>query len=161
MTRVSNDFSMKAKIMLWYFTAYNNYAMQDYRAALKMIQRIMNNTNDEMEEYSFAKLLLMFIHYDLKNYELLEYQVRSYHRLMEKTERLYQCEKIMLDFFKTVSGTDTKKRRQEQVLELQKQIGRIFKTPYERGFSFYFDLESWIQSQLSGENFAAAVKRLK
>lgn len=57
-----------------------------------------------MEEFSFAKLLLMFIHYDLKNHELLEYQVRSYYRLMHKTDRQYKCEKIMLEFFKSNAG---------------------------------------------------------
>ena len=96
----------------------------------------MNTTNDEMEEFSLSKLLLMFIHYDLKNYELLEYQVRSYYRLMHKTERLYRCEKIMLDFFKTVSATDCKKQRQQTIEELQKKITTIFKTHYEKGFSF-------------------------
>lgn len=159
MAKTGNDFSMKAKIMLWYFTAYNNYAMKDQRAALKMIQRIMNNTNDGMEEYSFAKLLLMFIHYDLKNYELLEYQVRSYQRLMRKTERLYKCEKIMLDFFNTVSATHTKKQRQQQLEELKKQITTVFKNPYERGFSFYFDIHSWIESQLTGKDFAYVVQK--
>ena len=159
MTKVGNDFSMKAKIMLWYFTAYNNYAMKDYRAALKMVQRIMNTTNDEMEEFSLAKLLLMFIHYDLKNYELLEYQVRSYHRLMHKTERLYKCEKIMLDFFKTVSNADSKKQRQQKIEEVQKKVTTIFKTHYERGFTFYFDIHSWIESQLTGKDFASCTKQ--
>ena len=159
MAKVGNNFSMKAKIMLWYFTAYNSYVMKDYRSALKTIQRIMNNTNEGMEEFSFAKLLLMFIHYDLKNYELLEYQVRSYHRLMQKTQRLYKCEKTMLDFFKTISGTDTRKQRQEQLEELQQEITAIFKAPYERGFSFYFDIHSWMESQLTGKDFAQVIPK--
>ncbi|MEO5781839.1 MAG: hypothetical protein ABIQ07_01125 [Ginsengibacter sp.] len=152
MSKVSNDFSMKAKIMLWYFTAYNNYAMKDHRAALKLIQRIMNDTNDEMEEFIFAKLLMMFIHYSLKNYELLEYQVRSYHRLMHKTERMYKCEKMMLDFFKTVSNSDTVKQRALQLEELKEQITTVFKIHYERGFSFYFDILSWINEQLNSKD---------
>jgi hypothetical protein len=157
MSRIGNDFSIKAKIMLWYFTAYNHYAMRDYKAALKMIQRIMNTTNEEMEEFSFAKLLLMFIHYDLKNYELLEYQVRSYLRLMEKTERQYSCEKIILDFFKKVSGVDSKKLRLQQLEELKQQVTRLFRTYYEMGISFYFDLQSWIESGLTGKVFAQVV----
>jgi hypothetical protein len=154
MARVANEFSMKAKIMLWYFTAYNNYALKDYRNALKMVQKIMNHTNEEMEEFSVAKLLLMFIHYELKNYELLEYQVRSYLRLMQKTERLYKCEKIMLIFFKTVAATDSKKNRRLQLEELKKNVTKVFKTYYEKGFSFYFDIEGWIESQLTEKDFA-------
>jgi hypothetical protein len=159
MTRAGNEFSMKARIMLWYFTAYNNYAMKDHRAALKMIQRIMNTTNEEMEEFSFAKLLLLFIQYDLKNYELLEYQVRSYQRLMQKTDRLYKCEKILLDFFKTVSGADSKKIRQQQLEALKKEVIKLFKTYYEKGLSFYFDLECWIESQLTGKDFAQVIQK--
>ncbi|HMI78475.1 MAG TPA: hypothetical protein VK484_06755 [Ferruginibacter sp.] len=158
MARVSNEFSMKSRIMLWYFTAYNHYAMKEHKAALKMIQKIMNNANEEMEEFSFAKLLLMFIHYDLKNYELLEYQVRSYQRLLQKTERLYKCEKIILDFFKLVSATDSKKVRQQQLEELKEKVNRLFKTYYERGLSFYFDIQSWIESGLTGKDFAQVVQ---
>lgn len=158
MARVGNNFSMKAKIMLWYFTAYNNYAMKDYRAALKMIQTIMNNTNEGMEEFSFAKLLLMFIHYNLKNYELLDYQVRSYYRLMQKTQRLYRCEKKMLDFFKTVSDGDSKNIRQQELEELKKSVAVVFKSYYERGFSYYFDIQSWIESELTGIEFAQVVQ---
>lgn len=159
MVKVCDDFSMKSRITLCYFTAYNNYALKDYKAALKMVQRIINNTNVEMEEFSFAKLLLMFIHYDLENYELLEYQVRSFLRLMHKTERLYKCEKKVLDFFKTILGTDTKKQKQHQVEELQQQINTIFKAHYERGFLFYFDIHSWLESQLTGKDFAQVVPR--
>lgn len=65
-----------------------------------MIQKIMNTTNEEMDEFGFTKLLLLFIHYDLNNYDLLDYQVRSFQRLMHKSDRLYRCEKILLDFLK-------------------------------------------------------------
>jgi hypothetical protein len=154
MARISNEFSMKARVMLWYFTAYNHYALMDHKAALKMIQKIMNNANEEMEEFSFARLLLMFIHYDLKNYELLEYQLRSYQRLMQKTGRLYKCERYILDFFKTASATDGKRVQQLQLEELKGKVTRLFKTHHERGISFYFDILSWIDSRLSGKEFA-------
>lgn len=152
MSKLAPEFSMKAKITLWYFTAYNNYATKDYRAGLKMIHRIMNNS-DEMEEYSFAKLLLMFIHYDLKNFELLEYQVRSYHRLMHKKERMYKCEKILIDFFRSASETEPGKMQHKKLEELEKKIHAIFKTPYERGFLFYFNIHAWLQSKLTGIDF--------
>ena len=161
MTIATDEFSMKAKIMLWYFTAYNNYVTKDLRAALKMIQKIMNTTNEEMEEFGFAKLLLLFIHYNLNNYELLHYQVRSFQRLMQKSDRLYRSEKILLDFFKTVSGADTKQTRQQQLEVLKKVVTSLFKTYYEKGFSFYFDLECWIESQLSNKDFAQVIAKDK
>ncbi len=159
MENFSNDFSMKGKITLWYFTAYNDYAMNNYKASLKMIQLIVNTTNEEMEEYSFAKLLLMFIHYDLENYELLEYQVRSYQRLMQKTSRSYRCEQLLLDFFKDLSGADSKKQRREQLETLKKEVETAFKTYYESSISFYFDIQSWIGSRLTGQDFAKLVKQ--
>ena len=106
------------------------------------------DTNDGLEIE-----LPLFIHYNLNNYELLHYQVRSFQRLMQKSDRLYRCEKILLDFFKTVSGADTKKIRQQQLEVLKKVVTSLFKTYYEKGFSFYFDLECWIESQLSGKDF--------
>lgn len=144
MNKIGRDLSMKSRITLWYFTAYLHYLLKEYRPALKIIQKIMNSKSDEMEEYSFARLLLLFIHYDLKNYELLEYQVRSYHRLMQKTERMYKCEELIMRFFKTITESDSAQKRLEQLTALEKKVTAIFKTPYERGFAFYFDIYSWI-----------------
>jgi hypothetical protein len=127
---------------------------------LLVIQKIVNQTTDKMEEFSFAKLLLMFIHYDLGNDELLEYQVRSYNRLMQKTDRVYKCEQVMVAFFKSVSTVSTKNKRLDEVKEVQKKIAAAFKTHYERGFSFYFDIHAWIASRLGRKDFAEVVREM-
>ncbi|MEP6712487.1 MAG: hypothetical protein ABJA37_08735 [Ferruginibacter sp.] len=157
--QVENNFSMKSKITRWYFYAYNLYARQQYKKSLQYIQRIMNQADTDIDEYSYAKLLLMFIHYDLKNFELLEYQVRSAQRMLEKKQRLYQAEKLMLDFFKNVNGVDSKLVQQQKVAALQLAIERLFKQSFEKGFIFYFDIVSWLQSQLEKKTFAAVVSK--
>ncbi len=156
---LEQNFSMKSKITRWYFNAYNHYALKDYKTALRLTQKIMNTATDGVEEFSFAKLLIMFIHYDLKNYELLEYQVRSAERMMKKTERLYKCEKLLLDFFKLVSDADSTSQRRQQLDTLQKKVTVQFKSHYEKGFSYYFDILSWIESQLSNKDFALVVAK--
>jgi hypothetical protein len=154
---VEDNFSMKAKITLWYFWAYNLYARQQYKKSLQYIQRIMNQANTELDEYSYAKLLLMFIHYDLKNYELLEYQVRSAQRFLEKQERLYQSEILMFDFFKKFNSADSKSRQLQKISFLQQQVNSLFKKPTERGITFYFDIIAWLESQVNDKSFAGAV----
>jgi hypothetical protein len=77
---------------------------------------------------------------------------------MEKTERLYKYKKIILDFFKTVSGTDSRKIRLQQLETLKQHVANLFKTYYERGISFYFDVQSWIESGLTGQEFAQVVR---
>lgn len=156
---IETNFSMRSKITLWYFIAYSFYATMEYKKSLQYIQRILNEQNTDLEEFVFAKLLMMVIHYDLKNYELLEYQTRSAFRFMEKKERLYESERLMLDFFKTVLSSDSKTRRKQQLEELKKNIETLFKTWYERGFSYYFDILSWIESKLTGKDFAETVRK--
>ncbi|MEO5948439.1 MAG: hypothetical protein ABIP79_16600 [Chitinophagaceae bacterium] len=154
---VEDNFSMKSKITLWYLLAYNLYARQQYKKSLQYIQRIMNQANTELDEYSYAKLLLMFIHYDLKNYELLEYQVRSAQRFLEKQERLYQSEILMFDFFKKFNSADSKSKQLAKISVLQQQVNSLFKKPSERGIAFYFDILAWFESQVSNKSFADAV----
>jgi hypothetical protein len=156
---LEKNFSMKSKITLWYFTAYNQFSLREFKTALKWIQKIMNEANDMVEEFSFAKLLLMFIHYDLGNYELLEYQVRSAQRMMVRADRMYKCEKLLFDFFKPVSGADSTSRRKQQLDALQKKVIIIFKDPFERGFSYYFDIRSWIEGKLTNSDFAEVVRK--
>ena len=155
-----NNFSMRSKITLWYFIAYNCYATHDYKKSLQYIQRILNEPDSDLEEVIFAKLLMMCVHYSLKNYDLLEYQIRSALRFMEKKKRLYQSEKLMLDFFKAAPRAESKKMLHQQLEELKKNIATVFKTYYERGFSYYFDIQSWIESELSEKDFAQVVREV-
>jgi hypothetical protein len=113
----------------------------------------MNEAESDFEEYSFVKFLMMFIHYDLRNFELLEYQVRSAQRTMKKTERLYQCEKLILEYFKNLNAATTRRQQQEDVFITQQKVNRLFTAPYERGFSFYFDIQSWIAGKLANRSF--------
>jgi len=156
--KMETNFSMRSKITLWYFIAYSCYATMEYKKSLQYIQRILNEQNNDLEEFVFAKLLMMIIHYELKNYELLEYQIRSALRFMEKKQRLYKAERLMLDFFKTVSDTDNKTVRKQKLEELKKNIEMLFTTWHERGF-YYFDILSWIESKLTGKDFAEIVRR--
>ncbi|MEP6677359.1 MAG: hypothetical protein ABJA78_19520 [Ferruginibacter sp.] len=156
-SRVTDNFSMKSKITLWYFWAYNLYARQQYKKSLQYIQRIINHADTDVDEYSYAKLLLMFIHYDLKNFELLEYQVRSVHRLLEQKGRLYQSEILMLDFFGKINATDLQKNKRQKILALKQQVDSLFKKTFEQGIVFYFDIISWLESQVTNQPFAGTV----
>ncbi|MGB4770210.1 MAG: hypothetical protein WBP58_02050 [Chitinophagaceae bacterium] len=151
------SFTMKGKITIWYFHAYRDFARADYRKALQMIQKIQLEANDEVEEYSFSKLLLMFIQYELGNHELLSYQVRSAQRFMEKQGRMYTCERALMGFFKSVEVAANKTELRKQLMDLKEQMTRIFKVPHERGFLFFIDVESWVNAQLAGKNFAEVV----
>jgi hypothetical protein len=108
-------------------------------------------------EYSFSKLLLMFIQYELGNHELLSYQVKSAQRFMEKQGRMYTCEKALMGFFKSVEGAANKTELRKRLLGLKEQMTRIFKVPHERGFLFFIDMDSWVDAQLAGKNFADVV----
>ncbi len=149
---------MRAKICLWYFTAYNKFALKEYKAALGWCQKIINTGNAEIYEYSFAKLLIMFIHYDLKNYDLLEYQVRSARRMLEKTEQFYNCEKLILEFLNLASDADSNSQRQQKLVNLKISLNALFTNPHELAFTSYFDIQSWIESKLTGKDFAQLVR---
>lgn len=151
------SFTMKGKITIWYFHAYRDFALADYRKALQLIQKIQTEANDEVEEFSFSKLLLMFIQYELGNLELLAYQVRSAQRFMEKQGRMYKCEKALLGFFKQVEGLANKRELHAKLDALKAEIKGLFRTPHERGFVFFLDVESWIDAKLSAKNFAEVI----
>ncbi len=69
-----------------------------------------------------------------------------------------KCEKLLLDFFKIVYSVVGTSQLEQQVEALQKKVTLLFKAYYEKGFSYYFDIESWIESQLTGKDFAQVVR---
>jgi hypothetical protein len=105
----------------------------------------------------YARLLHLIAHYELGNFELLEYLTKSVYRFMAKMGNLSGVEEEMFKFLRRSFdvGAKTLKPELEKLLEKLRQYeGDPLET---RAFS-YLDVISWLESKINGVNVQDVIR---
>jgi hypothetical protein len=134
------------KIACLYFGSGNNEKAIDY------LNRIINQKGDLRTDLQcYARLLHLIAHYELGNFDLLEYLIKSVYRYMAKMENLSRVEEEMFAFLRrsfTVGPKAIKPEFEKLLAKLKKYEGN----PLESRAFLYLDVISWLESKISGVN---------
>ncbi len=154
-------FSKEANMILSYGISQVYFGAGNYQDALIYLNKIINDTGINMRSdvYCMVKIMLLIVHFELGNEELLEYMEKSVHRYLDKNERLYRVETSILDFMrKTVPKIITPQERIKAFKKLKAEIEEITQNTYEKKALEYFDFISWLESKIEKRPFAVIVK---
>ena len=156
-----NIISNNNKLTLYYNSAYICFGVNNYSKAIQWLNKIINNTVHEGREdiYCFARILNLIIHFERKNYSLLKYITKSTYRYLNKKNKLFKIETILLNFIRD----SHKIKNNDQLINafkfLKKELIPISKDPFEKKAFEYFDFISWFESKIENKNFGEIVKR--
>jgi len=133
------------------------FGAQHYRDALRQLNNVLNDneTNLRQDIYSFSKLFNLVIHYELNNYDLLDYLVKSTERFYTKRKKAadhgYEFEVTFLKSFKKLVKTNRNLSRSVDVFkEMLEDLKLLLADQNERVALEYFDYLSWVESKLQG-----------
>jgi hypothetical protein len=131
------------KIACLYFGAGKNEKAIDY------LNKIINWKVDLRTDLQcYARLLHLIAHYELGNFELLEYLTKSVYRFMAKMQSLTAVEEEMFNFLRQsfrVSAHALKPEFEKLLEKLKNYEHNHFET---RAFS-YLDVISWLESKIN------------
>jgi len=132
------------KIASLYFGSGNNEKAIDY------LNRIINQKGDlRTDLQGYARLLHLIAHYELGNFELLEYLIKSVYRYMAKMGNLSKVEEEIFDFLRRSFHVGAHALKPE----FEKLLGKLRKyegNPLEARTFAYLDVISWLESKISG-----------
>ncbi len=151
------------KIRIQFFYNYSQlyFGAGDLKNALHWCNMVIREPEADIRQdiQSFARIFNLVIHYELGNQDLLEYAIRSTYRFLRKRERLYEFEKIVIDFLrKGMTRLYNDSELMQAFQDLKKRIEDISKNPFERKALEYFDFISWLESKIQRKPFAEIVK---
>ncbi|MDP4711430.1 MAG: hypothetical protein NWS63_09560 [Saprospiraceae bacterium] len=145
------------KIMILYYKiAWMYFADGQPGKAIDYLNKIINDParhlRDDIQIY--ARLLFLMAHYDLKNYDLLEYLIAGTQRMFEKVQEQGTYHSDVLQFMKKIasSNPDDSMSLFRQFLQRLKELE---KNPFEKRAFVYLDMISWIESKLAGKSVKA------
>lgn len=122
----------------------------DFEKAIDHLNKIINWKMDLRTDLQcYSRLLHLIAHYELGNYQLIEYLARSVFRFMAKMEHLSIVEEEILEFLRKsfrISTSELKDAFRNLLARLKEQENNPLET---RAFS-YLDIISWLESKISG-----------
>jgi hypothetical protein len=130
------------KIACLYFGSGNNDKAIDY------LNKIINLKVDLRSDLQcYARLLHLIAHYELGNFQLLEYLTKSVYRFMFKMQSLSLVEEKVFDFLRMAlrSSADMLQEAFERLLE---ELRPLEFNRFETRAFIYLDIISWLESKI-------------
>ena len=122
----------------------------------KVIDEPRTNVRSDLQ--SFARILNLFIYFDLGDTDLLDYYSRSTYRFLYSRKKLYKYEHQILSFIKKAPNLLDKSQLRALFQEEIDTLTELFENPFEKQASYYFDTISWLRSKLEKRNLAEVIK---
>lgn len=149
--------SPNVAIIIVYKIIYTYLILEKNADALRWYNNYFTKLNkDEIRKdvESMAKILYLVLHFELQNFDIMEYLMKSIYRWFLKQERLHKFEKAILDFIRTKAHrADNKRKTIEVFTQLKDQLLKIREDKFERPAFDSFDIIAWLESKITGKTF--------
>jgi len=159
MLKEYGPFLDKHRVLVFYYKiACLYFGSGDNEKAIDYLNKIINEKADLRTDLQcYARLLHLIAHYEIGNFDLLEYLIKSVYRYMAKMENLSKVEVEVFAFLRRSFhvGAHALKPEFEKLLDKLKKYER---NPLEtRAFS-YLDIISWLESKINNVNVQDVIR---
>lgn len=148
-----NDIYLDNHIILvfYYKIACLYFGSGDNKSTVKYLNRIINFKDEGLRSdiQCFSRILNLIAHFEMENYDLIEYLVKTTYRFLAKMDDLHRTQKEMLFFLRRLPNTPPGELN-NAFKKLLKDLKRIKSDPYEKRPFLYLDIISWLESKVSG-----------
>ena len=135
-------------LTFYYKIACLYFGSGDNEKAIEYLNKIINWSVDLRTDLQcYARLLHLIAHYEMGNFDLLEYLIKSVYRFMGKMKNLSAVEEEMFRFLRQsfkLSPDQIKPSFEKLLQRIRKYEGNRFET---RAF-VYLDVISWLESKI-------------
>jgi hypothetical protein len=131
----------------------------NYIKAQHYISLILNEGNNLLREdlQSFARIINIGLHYELRNFKQLGYIISTIKNYYETPVSFFKTEKLIVAYFDQLSKI--KGTEKEVFLSFKKDLEEIMKDPHEKNVTFYFEIDIYIESKITGVPMATLMQK--
>ncbi len=150
----------KHRVLVFYYKIASLYfGSGNHEKAIDYLDLVINNKGELRTDLQcYSRLLHLIAHYELGNFDLLEYLIKSVYRYMSKMENLSKVEEEVFSFLRRafhVGAHALKPEFEKLLLKLKKYEGN----PLESRAFVYLDVISWLESKISGVNVQDVIRK--
>jgi uncharacterized protein YicC (UPF0701 family) len=137
------------RVLVFYYKMASLYfGSGNYENTIDYLNKIINWKFDLRTDLQcYARLLHLIAHYELGNFQLLEYLIKSVYRFMAKMENLGVVEEEVFNFLRHSFRVSRNKLKPEFEILLVK-LKMLEKNPLATRAFAYLDIISWLESKI-------------
>lgn len=120
------------------------YMLHRYNEAVDYFKFCSEQKADE-NMAAVSRVVLLLLHYELGNYDLIAYLIRNTERHFKKQGRLFEFERAFLSRMKTIITLAHKKEKQQEFALLQGDIAALKANRNEMNAIGIFDFAGWLK----------------
>ena len=137
------------RVLVFYYKIASLYfGSGNYEKTVDYLNKIINWKVDLRTDLQcYARLLHLIAHYELGNFQLLEYLIKSVYRFMAKMENLGMVEEEIFSFLRLSFRLSPNKLKPE-FEKLLSKLKMLEKNPFATRAFAYLDIISWLESKI-------------
>lgn len=145
----------KEEVLIFYYNIAIMYTYAgNFDTAFKYITRVLSEGDKLLRQdlQSFARIINVGLNYELNNFRQLTYIIASLKEYYKTQTSLFKTEKLIISYIEKLSDVkfNSKEKERETFLNFKKEVDEQMKDPHEKNVSFYFDIESYLESKIKG-----------
>lgn len=145
-------------MVLNYKIASLYFGSGDYSTCIDYLQKIINDdVGLRYDLQCYARLQHLLAHFELGNYELVEYLSRSVLRFMEKMKNLTLLEEEILKFLRRAFSLSPDKMKAE-LEKFLSQIKKFENNRFQARVFVYLDIVSWVESKVYKKDLSRVIQ---
>ncbi len=138
------------RMVSYYFIGMYYFLMEDFPNSQRWLNKIIQiPSTDFYSDYQcYARIMNLIVHYELKNFEHLDYVMKSTYYFLRKRNKIYKYEQIIIKFMKRSLRANTEKALVELFEEMKYELDAILKDEYEKHAFDAFNILPWLKSKI-------------
>lgn len=147
-------------LVFYYKIACMYFGSGDYKNSVKYLNQVINYRDDELRQdiQCFARILNLISHFEMKNYDLIEYLVKTTYRFISRLKDLHRVQKEIIFFLRRLPQIP-EDQLNNALIDLLKTFKKLRADPFEKRPFLYLDIISWIESKISGISVQEVIKQ--
>jgi hypothetical protein len=130
------------------------FGMGDFKKALRQANAALDLPERYISKYVYVvcRIIVLIIHLELRNDDLLSYSIKSFERKLKLGKLLFRTERITIDFLKKwIAATDS--TRKQILIKFEEQLTDLLSDKYEQQVLKSFDLIRWARARYKKVSF--------
>lgn len=151
------------RILLFYFKiAWIYFGNNNFPKSIFYLNKIINNELPKLREdlQIYSRLMFLMCHYELNNYDVFRYSIKSFKPYFKKLENIYPLQVITQRTFLKLAGAPQPEHKTIMKDALKELTNLKTNSFYNVSFT-YLDLTSWLESKINNTSLSLIVLKKK
>lgn len=138
----------------------SHFATENYSGALVWLNEILNAPEKDIRPdlYRISRLANLILHYEMKNFGLLNYLFKANQRYYDSMGESYLFESVFMKYFRKIALSSKRTENLRYFEKMKEELDIAFLDPYQKFALEYFDFEAWINSKLHNLTYSQALQ---